>query len=148
MISATYLTVSEATEIIQYISISEFDAVEFWDGLTDDEKLRVIRIGTNKLENLMIVGPKFSRTQPLQFPRFYKGREIEVPDVWKEGTLMQGLLMFAEQSSNELSLLNKGIKKYDIEGASITFSDNAVRTIKDSDGVYVTVKELIKNYVY
>jgi hypothetical protein len=70
--------------ITPYVEIDEaqdyFDErlnTEAWDGATDEDKLKALKMATRKINNLNFVGVRHDLSQANEFPR---GSDITVPD--------------------------------------------------------------------
>ena len=96
----------------------------------------------------MFVGRRFNKNQGFQFPRVYKGRIINLPDEYKMGIVLQAVKTVTASGSEKHELLRSGVKSYEVEGASISFFDNAYELQKDKNGVYKDVYNLVQKYAY
>lgn len=134
----SYMTLEEAKSIAS----DELDGrdLEAWDSLDDTGKTRLILKTTRKTENLVYKGHKVGRmnTQPLAFPRWIQLKETECPYDIKLGIIKQGIKELTLSNSEEQSLQERGVKSYNIDGASISFGDIG-GSIKLSNGIYTDI---------
>ena len=145
----SYMTLEEIEEIRKVVIPAGSIEDKVWDSLTADAKLRSILLATNLLENtLMFVGRRFNKNQGFQFPRVYNGRIINLPDEYKMGIVLQAVKTVTASGSEKQELLKSGVKSYEVEGASISFFDNAYELQKDKNGVYKDVYNLVQKYAY
>ena len=145
----SYMTLEEVEEIRQVVIPAGSIEDKVWDSLTAAAKLRSILLATNLLENtLMFVGRRFNKNQGFQFPRVYNGRIINLPDEYKMGIVLQAVKTVTASGSEKQELIGSGVKSYEVEGASISFFDNAYELQKDKNGVYKDVYNLVQKYAY
>lgn len=124
----SYVTVTEADEIIasRFMSISK--ERKLWDSLSEDDKDILIVSTTEKYDNntMLYKGIKKDVKQALQFPRIINSKLVDCPETIKAGLIMQCIKDLIADSSEEESLKNIGVKSFaDGSGARIEFSDKA-----------------------
>lgn len=147
----SYLTIAEADEIIRGTYKSFDPEYVMWNGMSADDRTAMINSATIKLENgLMFLGSKLNKLQDPQFPRFIKGRVVQCPDVYKMSILRQGLLDSLAAGDETLSLSDKGVKQYSVEGSSITFkgTDSTDKFAVDGKGLRISAVCLLRQYIY
>lgn len=134
----SYMTLEEAKSIAS----DELDANDLtvWNSLDDTEKTRLILKSTRKIENLVFIGHKVGRmnTQPLSFPRYIQLQLTECPYEIKVGIIKQGIRELILSDSEEKKLQEKGVKSYNINGASISFGDIG-GTVRLTNGLYTDI---------
>lgn len=147
----SYFTVEEADEMIPYVFDSKSNELKMWNELSEQDKELIIVSSTELLEsNFMFLGRKERMFQSLAFPRINRyGQRIPVPDKYLRCILVQGMQTYLSRSSEYNSLQDAGIKVYQVEGAKVEFHSNSDRDkIKDVNGIYQSVKTIMREYTY
>lgn len=142
----SYMTVAEADELIQYLPFND-SCRKLWESLGDDNKKASIILSSTFLydnDSMEYIGVKKDKEQSLQFPRIYKGNEIDCPFYVKLGLLILGLSDISSNDSEEESLRKAGIKSFaDGSGAKMEFIENFKTTHVNSIGID---KDIWKKY--
>lgn len=146
----TYMTVEEADEIVDNLYLDNEPEHVIWSSLTSEEKVRLMNIATSRIEcSTLFLGSKLDSFQDLEYPRVYKGKVVEVPEVYKQAILTQGLSDTVSSSDDVASLASKGVKQYVVEGASVTFDNDAnSKYERDDSGLFVKVRQMLCKISY
>lgn len=124
----SYVTVTEADEIITSRFMSISNERKLWNSLSEEDKGILIVTTTEKYDNnsMLYKGIKKDVKQALQFPRIINSKLVDCPETIKAGLIMQCIKDLIADSSEEESLKNIGVKSFaDGSGARIEFSDKA-----------------------
>lgn len=128
----SYMTVTEADEIITSNFISTSTERKLWNSLDESDKAVIISSTTNKYDSdsMLYKGSKVSKEQKLQFPRNIHNSVVECPDTIKIGLILQAINDLRADSSEEADLKLQGIKSFaDGSGAKIEFSETSKNSV-------------------
>lgn len=131
----TYFDTDEANNIVNDLYIEDDEEYVYWDSLSTEDKEKLIRRATNLIEKCTFLGYKKVNTQVLQYPRLIDGVEKECPLVVKQAIIEQAIKSNLYKGKEEIKLQSLGVKSYSVEGASISFIENA-STTRLSNGIY------------
>lgn len=146
----TYIDLEDANEIAEDIFYEGSEQEEAWNKMSDKQKMQVIIKSTNVINKLPYKGRYKELNQDLPFPRYINSKVIECPDDIKYAIMELAIDNELKKSSQEYNLISKGVKSYNIKGASISFGDTGVNAgNQGSTGIREDIyNNYLKNYVY
>lgn len=133
----SYISVDEAKNIANDY-IFEENKMSWLDTLSENDISKLINISTKKIEKLYFKGVKVTPEQNMQFPRIISGKNTDIPEDLKIAIVLQAVEDGYSVNDEEIQLRDKGVSKYSVDGASIEFSEKAVKD-KLNCGIYVYI---------
>lgn len=127
----SYMTLEEANLLIEENFLDIDDYYTTWNQLSDTNKIKLILIGTKKVDKLMFIGTKYHLDSTLAWPRSIGDAIYECPYDIKIGLLKEMLYERLNNNTEESKLIEAGVKSYSVKNASITFNDNIKSKISD-----------------
>lgn len=130
----SYMSVSDANDIVDSLYMSTDKEKIAWDGLSDNDKAVLIYRYTQKVDSdkNLFIGIKKDIAQTLSFPRIAEsnGRAFEIPcpNKIKQAIIIQCVRDLAYNSGTEAELRKQGIESFsDGGGASIKFNSSTFK---------------------
>lgn len=143
----SYMDLEEANSIINDIFFDDEEEAVVWNGLSDDDKTKLIYRATRLVDNLVFIGTQYYPGEQLKWPRLIQCRYTECPGDVKVAILAQGIKDKQDKTREEEKLKELGVKTYSIKGASISFGDN--NKYKLTNGIYSSIFDLyLSKWVY
>ncbi len=135
----SYMTMDEVNEYINSTYASATPERKAWEALSDDDKAVTIIKSTRLVDrdSMLYKGRKVDRFQKMQFPR----DEYPVcPKEIKEGIILIALRELAYSDTEEMNMINKGIKSFS-DGGGLSMSFNTSDSIigKKVNGISIDI---------
>lgn len=136
----SYMTLEEANRIVEDNFMSSDSKKIYWENLKDNDKSILIYRATQKIDvdGMIYKGRKADISQKMQFPRIISDHTgaglMEFPDICKVGIVMLALKEAEYNNSEEVKLLEKGVKSFsDGGGMSVTLDTSFLNKVKGID---------------
>lgn len=143
----SYMTLEEANSIVSDTFYDDEDEAKTWNGLSDNDKIKLIYRSTKVINTLVFLGIQYPSDGDLRWPRMICSQYVDCPDDVKIAILLQGIKNKQNSVKDESKLQELGVKSYSIKGASISFDSNA--SLKLSNGIYTSVYDTyLSRWVY
>lgn len=135
----SYMTMDEVNEYINSTYASATPERKAWEALSDDDKAVTIIKSTRLVDrdSMLYKGRKVDRFQKMQFPR----DEYPVcPKEIKEGIILIALRELVYSDTEEMNMINKGIKSFS-DGGGLSMSFNTSDSIigKKVNGISIDI---------
>lgn len=135
----SYMTMDEVNEYINSNYASATPERKAWEALSDDDKAVTIIKSTRLVDrdSMLYKGRKVDRFQKMQFPR----DEYPVcPEEIKEGIILIALRDLVYGNTEEMNMINKGIKSLS-DGGGLSMSFNTSDSIigKKVNGISIDI---------
>lgn len=130
----SYMTMDEVNEYINSNYVSATPERKAWEALSDDDKAVVIIKSTRLVDrdSMLYVGRKVDKFQKMQFPRDVPSlsgvNTLNCPDEIKEGIILIALRELVYSDTEEMNMINKGIKSFS-DGGGLSMSFNTSDSI-------------------
>ena len=142
----SYMTMDEVNEYINSNYASATPERKAWEALSDDDKAVVIIKSTRLVDrdSMLYVGRKVDKFQKMQFPRDVPSllgvHTLNCPDEIKEGIILIALRELVYSDTEEMNMINKGIKSFS-DGGGLSMSFNTSDSIigKKVNGISIDI---------
>ena len=142
----SYMTMDEVNEYINSNYASATPERKAWEALNDDDKAVVIIKSTRLVDrdSMLYVGRKVDKFQKMQFPRDVPSlcgvHTLNCPDEIKEGIILIALRELVYSDTEEMNMINKGIKSFS-DGGGLSMSFNTSDSIigKKVNGISIDI---------
>ena len=130
----SYMTMDEVNEYISSNYASATPERKAWEALSDDDKAVTIIKSTRLVDrdSMLYVGRKVDKFQKMQFPRDVPSlcgvHTLNCPDEIKEGIILIALRELVYSDTEEMNMINKGIKSFS-DGGGLSMSFNTSDSI-------------------
>lgn len=130
----SYMTMDEVNEYINSNYASATPERKAWEALNDDDKAVTIIKSTRLVDrdSMLYVGRKVDKFQKMQFPRDVPSlcgvHTLNCPDEIKEGIILIALRELVYSDTEEMNMINKGIKSFS-DGGGLSMSFNTSDSI-------------------
>lgn len=135
----SYMTMDEVNEYINSNYVSATPERKAWEALSEDDKaVTIIRsTGLVDRDSMLYKGRKADRFQKMQFPR----DEYPVcPEEIKKGIILIALRDLVYGDTEEMNMINKGIKSFsDGGGLSMSFNTSGSIIGKKVNGISIDI---------
>ncbi len=95
---------------------------DIWFEQDNTKKLAAITTAKNKISKLPFIGTKAADNQAEVFPRYYKGKLLELPDDVAKAVFEEALSLL-KQENNSFEDIPDGVQSLSLGGASISFNN-------------------------
>lgn len=142
----SYMTMDEVNEYINSNYASATPERKAWEALNDDDKAVTIIKSTRLVDrdSMLYVGRKVDKFQKMQFPRDVPSlcgvHTLDCPDEIKEGIILIALRELVYSDTEEMNMINKGIKSFS-DGGGLSMSFNTSDSIigKKVNGISIDI---------
>lgn len=142
----SYMTMDEVNEYINSNYASATPERKAWEALSDDDKAVTIIKSTRLVDrdSMLYVGRKVDKFQKMQFPRDVPSlcgvHTLNCPDEIKEGIILIALRELVYSDTEEMNMINKGIKSFS-DGGGLSMSFNTSDSIigKKVNGISIDI---------
>ena len=142
----SYMTMDEVNEYINSNYVSTTPERKAWEALSDDDKAVTIIKSTRLVDrdSMLYVGRKVDKFQKMQFPRDVPSlcgvHTLNCPDEIKEGIILIALRELVYSDTEEMNMINKGIKSFS-DGGGLSMSFNTSDSIigKKVNGISIDI---------
>lgn len=142
----SYMTMDEVNEYINSNYASATPERKAWEALNDDDKAVTIIKSTRLVDrdSMLYVGRKVDKFQKMQFPRDVPSlcgvHTLNCPDEIKEGIILIALRELVYSDTEEMNMINKGIKSFS-DGGGLSMSFNTSDSIigKKVNGISIDI---------
>lgn len=130
----SYMTMDEVNEYINSNYASATPERKAWEALSDDDKAVAIIKSTRLVDrdSMLYAGRKVDKFQKMQFPRDVPSlsgvNTLNCPDEIKEGIILIALRELVYSDTEEMNMINKGIKSFS-DGGGLSMSFNTSDSI-------------------
>ena len=130
----SYMTMDEVNEYINSNYASATPERKAWEALSDDDKAVTIIRSTRLVDrdSMLYIGRKVDKFQKMQFPRdvpsLFGVHTLNCPDGIKEGIILIALRELVYSDTEEMNMINKGIKSFS-DGGGLSMSFNTSDSI-------------------
>lgn len=135
----SYMTMDEVNEYINSTYASATPERKAWEALSDDDKAVAIIRSTRLVDrdSMLYKGRKVDRFQKMQFPR---DAYPVCPKEIKEGIILIALRELVYSDTEEMNMINKGIKSFS-DGGGLSMSFNTSDSIigKKVNGISIDI---------
>lgn len=140
------MTMDEVNEYINSNYASATPERKAWEALSDDDKAVTIIKSTRLVDrdSMLYVGRKVDKFQKMQFPRDVPSlcgvHTLNCPDEIKEGIILIALRELVYSDTEEMNMINKGIKSFS-DGGGLSMSFNTSDSIigKKVNGISIDI---------
>lgn len=135
----SYMTMDEVNEYINSTYVSATPERKAWEALSEDDKAVAIIKSTRLVDrdSMLYVGRKVDKFQKMQFPR---DKYPVCPEEIKEGIILIALRELVYSDTEEMNMINKGIKSFS-DGGGLSMSFNTSDSIigKKVNGISIDI---------
>lgn len=140
----SFVTLEDAQGIVDNELYPDSPESQLWGSLDDKSKEIICKRGTQAINSLLFIGVRNTDKYKLKFPRYINNIEV-LPEEIKIATVLNGLKDKIIKSSDEYSMIDKGIKSFSEGPYSMSFDTAKVSGIKVYDEAYNYISSYIKN---